>query len=149
MVQSLPCPSEGAEQAALMRWAMYQQGKWPEMDMLYHVPNEGKRSRVTGGQMKQQGMKKGVPDLCLPVPRGAWHGLYIEMKKRQDATPTQDQADWLDKLHGQGYCVCWCRGWEEAAQAITDYMKKGAIQYSPTRGRGGRWHAREVTGTWE
>ena len=42
-------PREEAEQMALMQWAQLRQGKWPELKLLYHIANEGKRSRSTGG----------------------------------------------------------------------------------------------------
>ena len=140
----MPVPLESAETAMVVRWAQWHEQKWPELELLYHIPNEGKRSVVTGAHMKMQGMKSGVPDLHLPVPRGTSHGLYVEMKRRKGETPTQDQADWLEKLDKQGYCVCWARGWEEAAQAIKEYLMHGKVTYNPTRGRAGQYHAREV-----
>ena len=45
-----------------------------------HVPNEGKRSPQQGAKLKRMGMQKGFPDLVVPLPRGNYHGLYIEMK---------------------------------------------------------------------
>lgn len=139
--EQLPCPTEAVEQAALMRWAMYEESKWPELTLLYHIPNEGKRSRVTGGQMKAQGMRKGVPDLHLPVARGQYHGLYVEMKRRHGETPTRDQADWLEALDAQGYCVCWAQGWDAAAHAIRCYLEQGRVEYDPGRGRAGQYRA--------
>lgn len=137
-------PREDAEQAALIAWANAQSGAYPALELLYHVPNEGNRGVIGGVKMANLGLKKGVPDLCLPVPSGDYHGMYVELKRRKGATPTQDQADWLKKLDGQGYCVCWCRGWEAAAKVIMDYLKFGGIAYSPTKGRGGEFHAGEV-----
>ena len=141
-----PVPSEEAEQAALMRWAMYETGKWPALNLLYHIPNGGLRSKATAGKMKAVGQKKGVPDLHLPVPMGKYHGLYIELKRRSGSTPTQDQADWLKALDRRGYCVCWCRGWEAAAAVLVSYLTKGAITYHPTAGRAGKYHAGEEQG---
>lgn len=137
-------PREDQEQAALIRWAQMQSGKYPDLELLYHVPNEGKRSVIGGVKMQHQGLKKGVPDLCLPVPVGAYHGMYIELKRQSGSVPSPEQVWWLDALSRNGYCVCWARGWEEARQAIMDYLKIGAIEYSPTKGRGGQYHAREV-----
>lgn len=54
----------------------------PELQLLYHVPNEGKRTWRTGARLKSEGLKPGVPDLCLPVARGKYHGLYVELKRR-------------------------------------------------------------------
>lgn len=141
MNDKIPCPTEAAEQTALMRWAFYEQGAYPELEMLYHIPNEGKRSAVTGAHMRMQGMKSGVPDMHLPVARGQYHSLYVEMKRRNGETPSRQQAEWLDKLASQGHCVCWCRGWDAAASVIEAYLKTGRITYAPTRGRAGQYHA--------
>ena len=93
---------------------------------MYHIPNEGKRSVVRGAQMKREGLKKGVPDICLPVARGRYHGLYIEMKRRRDGRLTKEQEKWIERLNRYGNKAVVCRGWEEAAQAIGDYMKEAA-----------------------
>ncbi len=97
--------------------------KYPELELLYHIPNEGKRSKSNGAALRRQGLKKGVPDLCLPVARGGFHGLYIEMK-RVGEKPTDNQKRWLQLLKQQGYCTTVCdEGWEQAVKVIEDYMK--------------------------
>lgn len=79
----IPTPTEAQEQEALFRWADFAVGKYPEVKFLYHIPNEGKRSVYNGAALRRQGLKKGVPDLCLPVPSGKYHALYIEMKRKR------------------------------------------------------------------
>ena len=74
-------PIEAQEQKALFTWAELSLGKYPDLKWMYHIPNEGKRSKSNGAELVRQGLKKGVPDICLPVPRGKYHGLYIEMKR--------------------------------------------------------------------
>lgn len=46
----------------------------------YHIPNGGLRSKREAARMKGQGVRPGVPDLCIPVARRGYHSLYIEMK---------------------------------------------------------------------
>lgn len=120
----LPVPTESVEQQNLFRWAAYQAAAHPELRLMYHIPNEGLRSRATGGRMVGEGLKKGVPDICLPVPRGGYHGLYIEMKRIRGGGMSPEQADWIEQLQQQGYLACWCRGWEMAAKVIMDYLKQ-------------------------
>lgn len=134
-------PSEEAEQAALMRWAAAMLGEYPALNLLYHIPNGGLRSKATAGKMKAAGQKSGVPDLHLPVPKGKYHGLYIELKRQRGGTPTQEQVDWMSALNRRGYCVCWCRGWLAAAAVLVAYLERGEITYHPTKGRGGNYHA--------
>lgn len=69
------------------------------------------------------GVKAGVPDVCLPVPRGGYHGLYVEMKRKQGGRVSEEQNEWMEALRAQGYEAKVCRGWKEAAEEIEQYMK--------------------------
>ena len=91
---------------------------------MYHVPNEGKRSKSAGARMKQEGLKPGVPDVCLPVAHGGFHGLYIEMKVGKNK-PTDNQKEWLAGLKKQGYSTAVCYGWEAASKEILKYLNLG------------------------
>lgn len=113
--------TEGSEQAAVFEWAGWQMGKYPELKLMYHVPNEGKRSAVTGARLKREGMKKGVADICLPVPRGEYHGLYIELKAN-DGRASKEQLEFLEGVTEQGYFGCVCFGAEDAQKAILRYL---------------------------
>lgn len=66
----LPVPTESVEQQCLFRWAAYNRGRWPEMELMYHIPNGGTRSKSEAGRFRAEGVKPGVPDICLPVARG-------------------------------------------------------------------------------
>lgn len=121
-IDASPIPTESAEQQLLFQWARMQSGKYPELALLYHIPNEGKRSHKTGARMKAEGLKTGVPDICLPVARGGHHGLYIELKRVKNSRVTQDQLDWIEALIAQGYVAAVCRGCDEAIELITRYL---------------------------
>ena len=117
-------PTEHQEQCALFEWAAFQEGFWPELRLMHAIPNGGKRDKVTAARLKAEGVKPGVPDICLPVPRGDKHGLYIEMKRREGGSVSADQLKWLDNLMRQGYECHVCRGCEEARKVILDYLKR-------------------------
>jgi hypothetical protein len=119
--QRMPQASESIEQMYLFRWALYQECKYPELMLLYHIPNGGKRDIATAKRLKAEGVKSGVPDLCLPVSRGGYHGLYIELKVN-DNTTTDNQKRWIAALSKQGYSTAVCYGWEEASKTIEDYL---------------------------
>ena len=114
-------PLETEEQQALFRWVRYQLKQYPELNLLYHISNEGRRNPR---RAKAEGIKAGVPDLCLPVPRGKNHGAYIEMKRRQGGRITPQQATWMDQLRRQGYAVACCNGWEPAAKFLLEYLNQ-------------------------
>lgn len=125
-------PHEGNEQEALFRWAALVRGRFSEIDLLYHIPNGGSRNRIEAANLKRQGVKAGVPDLCLPVARGKYHGLYIEMKYGKNKT-SENQNKWLMALKKQDYAVAVCYGWQEAQELITKYLELGG-KNNGTRG---------------
>lgn len=120
-----PAPTESAEQIALFQWAAWNEKQIPELVLLYHIPNGGKRYATTARRLKAEGVKAGVPDLCLPVSRGGFHGLYIELKRTRGNQPTENQEGWIAALERQGYKAAVCYGWERAATAIQEYLNLG------------------------
>ena len=114
--------SEAAEQETVIQWCGWHEGKHPELKLIYHVPNGGSRNTLEAANLKRQGVKAGVPDLCLPVPKNGFHGLYIEMKYGKNKT-TEKQKEWLEALRGQGYYTAVCYGAEEAETVIAGYLK--------------------------
>ena len=129
-IESLKQSSEANEQRRLMEIAGYYTHRYPELSLLYHVPNEGKRSKITGSILKSQGLKAGVPDLCLPVARGVYHGLYIELKYGKNKL-TDRQKQWLTSLSDQRYFAVACWGGDQAFQTILNYLSlKDGEDYS-------------------
>lgn len=113
---------EEAEQAAIFEWAEYEKRKYPELELLYHVPNGGKRDAKTAAILKRCGVKAGVPDLVLPVARCGYHGLYIELKVGKNRT-SKNQDRWLENLNAQGYKAVVCNGFNEATNMILRYLE--------------------------
>jgi len=93
------------------------------LDLLYHVPNGGSRRKSEAGRFKAEGVKAGVPDICLPVARNGLHGLYIELKRKKGGRTSKEQEQWIRWLDGQGYLAVVCKGWEEAANLIERYLR--------------------------
>lgn len=116
--------TEAQHQANVMKWSQQPsvRREWPELALLHHIPNGGTRDLVEARHLKEQGVKAGVPDLCLPVPRGRYHGLYIEMKTEKGRA-SDAQKWWGMRLTEQGYCWRVCHGWENAVQTIQAYLK--------------------------
>lgn len=120
-IENLKQSSEANEQRRLMEIAGYYAHRYPELSLLYHVPNEGKRSKITGSILKSQGLKAGVPDLCLPVARGVYHGLYIELKYGKNKL-SDNQKQWLTLLGDQRYFAVACWGGDQAFQTLLNYL---------------------------
>ena len=115
-------PSEEQEQAAVMEWAAIMERQIPELRLLFHIPNGAERHPAVAAKLKRQGVKAGVPDLFLPVARGGWHGLFVEMKKRQGGRVSDVQKQWIADLEGEMYRCVVAHGEEEACDVIFKYL---------------------------
>lgn len=106
---------------------------------LFAIPNGGQRNKITAANLKAEGVKRGVPDVMLPLPmlndnasgypdRTRYCGLFVEMKrpkgKSQVAGSTSsDQDDWIAYLRSAGYAVSVCFDWRSAAKEIQSYYE--------------------------
>lgn len=112
----------------------------PELARLFAIPNGGQRDKITAGKLKAEGVKPGVPDIFLPVPRHVWAGLFVEMKRPkttkagarkaeiidQAAGSTSDDQDgWIGYLRHAQYGVAVAFDWRSAATQIQSYMEWG------------------------
>ena len=65
--------TEAQHQQCVLKWSQqpHIRAQWPELSLLFHIPNGGTRDAVEGRHLKQQGVKPGVPDLCQ-IGRASW-----------------------------------------------------------------------------
>jgi hypothetical protein len=114
--------SESSEQQAVITYCAFQSWRLPDVDKIFHIPNGGRRTMTEAKRFKAEGVKAGVPDLFLPVARGGYHGLFIEMKRPDHKNkPSKAQNEWQQFLTKQGYLSVVCYGYEEAIQTIQRY----------------------------
>jgi hypothetical protein len=95
----------------------------PELALLFAIHNQGHGDKVRGSIAKAEGVKAGVPDLMLPVPRGLYYGLFIEMKIKSGKVSVE-QSKWCFDLRNLGYDHSFCYSWQEARDAILKYLGK-------------------------
>jgi hypothetical protein len=114
---------EHNEQVALIRLCRAYANQYPELIAIYAIPNGGARTAVTGARLKAEGVKPGIPDLHLPVARGGYHSLYIEMKAGTNK-PSVSQLAIMDLLRDCGNQVIVCYSAEEAMVNILVYLKQ-------------------------
>nr|DAY32425.1 MAG TPA: Nuclease [Caudoviricetes sp.] len=84
-------------------------------------------------QKRQNGGRRGYPDLFVAEPRGKYHGLYIEIKKDGEKLTKKDgswrtphiaeQAKMLEKLRQAGYKAEFGIGFEGCKKIIDDYLR--------------------------
>ena len=123
--------SEHDEQVCVLDWAKRLEFQHPELELLHAIPNgaklpynrdsRGRRYSPQAAKLKAEGLRAGVPDLCLPVARHGMHGLYIELKHGRNK-PSEEQVRMLDRLSEQGYLAVVCWEAEEAIETISEYL---------------------------
>lgn len=115
--------TESQYQNAVFKWSRQPavRQKWPELKLLFHIKNETKEGVRQVAIDRYLGVKKGVPDLFLPVVRGAYHGLFIEMKTEKGRT-SPEQEWWGEQLSMGGYLFRVCHGWKAAVQTLEQYL---------------------------
>jgi len=113
--------SEEEIHKALIEWAGYKEAEMPALRLLHHVPNGGKMPPGSAGKLKGMGMRRGVPDLVLPVPRGSYHGLYLELKSPSGRVRAT-QRWWLQALAEEGYGVEVAYRLDDAIEAVEEYL---------------------------
>lgn len=121
--------TEAVLQKNLMTWAEADQD--PALDLLFHIPNGGVMPKGAAGKLKGMGMKKGIPDLFLPVPRGEAHGLFLEVKTTSGRL-RKTQEDWITKLREQGYAAEVAYGFEDCITILHWYLDDSHDQLEST-----------------
>lgn len=140
----LKVKSEHAEQVMLFQWLAkcafggiaYADGEStelkpiPQLRFAFAIPNGGARAdnrnvaAIRGSALKLEGVRRGVPDIMIPVPFGEYHGLFIEMKvsdPKRGKVSTQ-QKEYLEYLNSCGYRAVVCYGEAHAKQVIRHYF---------------------------
>lgn len=132
-VRARPRAIESQIQQAIIRWRDYNKGLDPDLKWLHAVPNGGGRSKAQAGILKAEGVTKGVWDLSLPVLRGQYTGLVIELKKpglrgHKNAGLTDEQVEYGEHQRAQGRLTAIHDDAAEAIATIRHYLAMGAPQ---------------------
>jgi hypothetical protein len=115
-------PSEHAEQVAVFEWAELSKNRYPELGLMFAIPNGSYKSLNQALKFKREGLKSGVPDIFLPHAVTPFYGLFIELKAK-DGKLTKNQKNWILNLKSQGYFATVCIGSESAISVIKSYLK--------------------------
>jgi hypothetical protein len=106
--------------------------QYPQLGLLIHLPMGGKRNAREAARLKAMGARAGVSDYLLPVLKTVYGpsdrfpviGLWLELKA-PGGKVSIEQAEWGKLMLGQGYEFKVVTGWDQAAQAICDYLGIG------------------------
>lgn len=119
---NLGLAGEDKIQSEIVQWARKEELTQKELCLLFHIPNGGRRSRMDGMKFKALGVRPGCPDLALPVARGQYHGLWLEVKDGDKGVVSEVQKLWQKRLQEEGHCVGVVRSAEEGIKALTWYL---------------------------
>ena len=125
MPRAKPVHHEHTEQVKVIVWARGARSP-AKARLVFAIPNGGNRNEREAKRLKDEGVTAGIPDLCLPVARQGYHGLYIEMKKSVEdgrSTVSTHQKEKIDELIQEGYHVEVCYGSVEAIAVIESYLR--------------------------
>lgn len=122
----------------------------PQLKWLHAIHNQGHGDAVRGGMAKAEGVKAGVYDMFLPVPRyiglvasrligdkqgwpsnnpaseQAYCGFYLELKVGKGRT-SDKQNEFATDMQAAGYATDVAWGWLEARNKLLAYL--GLPQY--------------------
>lgn len=118
-----PAPLEHDEQAAFFTWW------WQYADLhklprclCFAIPNASALSDSGRVYKWREGLTKGVYDVFLSVRRGAYSGLYIEMK-RMGGRVSPEQMSFGNAVLEQGYAAEVCFNAASAIDVADRYLK--------------------------
>lgn len=114
--------TEYEEQVSVFDWAKRNEKRHPELRLLFgslmgcHLPLRALN------KYKKAGMKSGKPDIQLPIAKGQYCGLWIELKRRKGGKVSLIQDEMLRLLADYGNDVYVCKGADSAIKAIKGYL---------------------------
>lgn len=114
--------SEELEQEKFNAW--FDEFLWPIGYRWFHPANGGSRNPIEGAKFKRLGVKRGVPDVVLPMAKKSYHGLVIEFKRIDGKMSdlSVEQEEWLEWFKGQKWSVNVAFGFDHAKQIVIDYF---------------------------
>ncbi len=100
-------------------------------DFFLHIHNENDLGDAKRGyQRKLMGVRKGVSDFFLALPRGSttserssYHGLWIELKRRSGGSLSESQKIWIERMQKVGYAARVCLGFDHAVRTVEAYLR--------------------------
>ena len=116
--------SERGEQVAVIHWWRNACGTYGlPLFALLSIPNGGHLAggAISANRLKAEGMRPGVLDLFLAVPKNGYGGFWIEMKYGKNKMSVE-QVSFADFVNASGYVAKTFWSAEGAIEAIKCYL---------------------------
>ena len=115
----MPLKPEQIDHINLVNWF---NETFPELaDDFHHFANERRCSLQQGRLLKRMGVKKGVADFFLALPKGNKAGLWIELKVGKNKL-SESQKIFLARKVSRGYEAFCAHGCDDAKVLILTYL---------------------------
>ncbi len=132
-------------QVGLFEWIDLQKEIYPALKNAFAIPNGGSRNEIEAANLKAEGVKAGVLDVCLAYPSNGFHGLFIEHKTKKGKLSKdkpiyhkskyrgnkviryirEGQETWFERLVEAGYCCRVSRSVYESIDILKIYLGIG------------------------
>lgn len=119
-------------QCALFEWARNPavQAQFPGIDLMSCSLNGVHMSVAQRSKAKASGMLVGEWDVRLPVARGGFVGLAIEMKAGKNRL-TEEQIKYGARMQQERWQCAVCYRWDDARLIITNYLRAHDAKSNP------------------
>ena len=119
--------AEHDQQCAFFSWLRLNEKKHAALRLFFAIPNGGARDHGTAVALFLEGVRPGVLDTHLPVPRQGKAGLWIEFKSELGEL-SDKQREFRAQLEAEGHAVFMVREWTAAARITVDYLGLEGVQ---------------------
>lgn len=123
--------TEAEHQRNIFAWSELHREEYPELKYLAHVKNEEKTGAKEVAIDRANGVRKGFPDLILPIPRGGYGCCMIELKTEKGRA-SDAQKWWVEHMNAEGNFAEICHGWTSAVRVLEWYLSLGRSDNAPT-----------------
>lgn len=111
--------SEDELQVICVKWFKF---AYPEYSRrIFHPPNGGSRNAIEAKKLKDMGVLPGVCDIIVTIPKGDYHGLFVEMKVGNNDL-SQYQEEFIKEHEKDYYCIV-CYTEQEFKEGVRKYLK--------------------------
>lgn len=90
--------------------------------LLFAVPNGGSRHKIEAANMKRQGVKRGVADVILQVPKKGYASLCLEFKTLT-GRQSDEQKEYQRQVEMAGSKYVVVRSVQQAIRMVQEYLK--------------------------
>ena len=90
--------------------------------LVFHVPNGGSRNKIEAANLKRQGVKPGVSDVIILIPRNGFASLCLEFKT-ESGTQSDEQKEFQRQAEACGSKYVIVRSVAAAIEVTKEYLK--------------------------